>query len=260
MMEVTTELQNSLQTYGGSDSTNPSSTSSSKSLVYSQGSSWQKPIVDKVTVAPYTFNYSGEVGLFGCENIFVRLDCNILDAGGGVLIVNDYIAGDIKTTTATQENTFNSAIFNASVDVNPVNDFEPASVESDFINNLKSVVKIELINEKVGNIYENAWVDIRLYDRYRTEIAQGTADHVLPLRESYDDNAIGQSLYSDDLNTYTNSAKTTTLYIYATDSIYIGVHARNTKRLPYKFKVKVSNLTEPEILTDEERKLLASYI
>ena len=260
MMEVTTELQNSLQTYGGSDSTNPSSTSSSKSLVYSQGSSWQKPIVDKVTVAPYTFNYSGEVGLFGCENIFVRLDCKILDAGGGVLIVNDYIAGDIQTTVATQENTFNSAIFNASTDFSPVNDFEPASVESDFVNNLKSIVKIELVNEKAGNKYENAWVDIRLYDRYRTEIPQGTVDHSLPLRETYDDNNVGQALYSEDLNTYTKSAKTTTLYIYATDSIYIGVHARNTKRLPYKFKVKVSNLTEPDVLNDEERKLLANYI
>ena len=260
MMEVTTELQRSLQTYGGSDSTNPSSTSSSKSLVYSQGSSWQKPIVDKVTVAPYTFNYSGEVGLFGCENIFVRLDCKILDAGGGVLVVNDYIAGDIKTTAATQENTFNSAIFNATLDLNSVNNFEPAIVESDFINNLNSIVKIELVNEKVGNIYENAWVDIRLYDRYRTEIAQGTVDHLLPLRETYDDNAVGQSLYSEDLNTYTNSEKTTTLYIYATDSIYIGVHARNTKRLPYEFKVKVSNLTEPDVLNDEERKLLANYI
>ncbi len=260
MMEVTTELQNSLQTYGGSDSTNPNSTSSSKSLVYSQGSSWQKPIVDKVTVAPYTFNYSGEVGLFGCENIFVRLECNILDAGGGVLIINDFIAGDIETTAANTENTFNSAIFNATVEVQPVNEFEPADVESDFINNLKSVIKIELINEQIGNKYENAWVDIRLYDRYRTEIAQGTANHVLPLRESYDSNALGQSLYSEDLNTYTNSAKTSSLYIYASDSIYIGVHARNTKRLPYKFTVRVSNLTEPDVLNDEERKLLASYI
>lgn len=259
-MQVTTELQQNFQTYGGSDNTNPSGLSASKSLTYAEGSSWQKANIEKVSVCPFTFNFSGEVGLFGSENTFVRIDMNIIDAGGGVLVVNDYIAADVQTSTPITINTFESAIVNTSIDTQPFNEFEPADIEADFVNNLESIVKVELLNELAGNQYQNKWVDVCLYDKYRNEIGIGLASETIPERSAFENTSEGNSAYQTALTAYTQAPYTYTFYAFASDSFYVGVHARNTKRLPYKFQVKISNLTEVNELTDKERKLLASYI
>jgi hypothetical protein len=66
------------------------------------------------------------------------------------------------------------------------------------------MLSVELINNKTGNKYNDNWLDVVLYSSSK------------------------QALPSN------------TVYVKPQDTLYIGLHARNTRRLPYNIKVNIA--------------------
>ena len=188
--------------YGASDNTNPAYASSNKSLNYATGGSINSPQQDRVTIIPYTMNYSDTVGLFGKENHFVKVNVNIdpvaafkcfEEEGWECAIMTDK---DLSTV-----NTYVPAIMDTTKDLITVNTYDPARlVYNSLSTKPDAYVSVDLENLKTGNKYIDAWFDVRLYTKERQE-------------HPYDK-----------------------MYVRMNDFFYIGFHARNTRRLPYNVK------------------------
>ena len=225
-MDVTQQINKQMITSGGGSS-RPEYFSVNKSLDRSKGSnSLMNAETQRVTAIPYAANYKDNVGLFGAENIFIKVDLDVqnsTDFGeGGLIVIDGYfevtIGSDVDTLYYTQ------AFADYSKDLLPIeNDYLPAV----FTNELKYVqrplVKIDLNNIKTGNKYIDSWFDVRLYKPNREEHA-------------YD-----------------------IMYINPQSFFYIGFHARNTKRLPYNVRMTVAGELISEFdLTKEQKRFLAS--
>jgi len=80
-MNVTTEINNKIQSMGGSGSSNPTYLSSNKSLLFANGANnINTAPSQRVTAIPSQLNFSDSVGLFGAENTFVKVDLQIQSA------------------------------------------------------------------------------------------------------------------------------------------------------------------------------------
>ena len=89
-MNVTEQINRQMIGVGGG-SANPAYYSSNKSLNYAKGSnSLLNALTERVTAIPYTANYKDTVGLFGTENIFVKIQLEVQNTlqidGNGILI------------------------------------------------------------------------------------------------------------------------------------------------------------------------------
>jgi hypothetical protein len=188
--------------YGSSDNTNPAYASSNKSLNYATGGSIHSPQQDRVTIIPYTINYSDTVGLFGKENHFVKVNVNIdptvafacfEEPGWECAIITNQ---DLITI-----NTYVPALIDETKDLTQVNTYDPARILRNSLGKKSDAyVSVDLENLKTGNKYIDAWFDVRLYTKAREE-------------HPYDK-----------------------MYVRMNDFFYIGFHARNTRRLPYNVK------------------------
>ena len=216
--------------YGGGSS-NPRYYSSSKSLNYAKGSnSLNNASEEKVTAVPFVKSYVDSVGLFGAENIFIKIQLDIqnsLNVVNGILIdgivVNGYTNALLDDGIDDSDLYWDTAFTDYSRDLNTVNTYDPAEIsnELDFVPN--GVVKIDLENLKTGNKYIDAWFDVRLYT---------------PDRQPYE--------YE-------------TMYVPLKGFFYLGFHARNTKRLPYNVRMTVNGeLISSNTLSAKERKYLIS--
>ena len=76
-IDVTQRILNRHTVYGASDNTAPQYLAANRSLNYATGGSINSPEQDKVSIIPFTLNYSDTVGLFGKENHFVRINVRI---------------------------------------------------------------------------------------------------------------------------------------------------------------------------------------
>ena len=156
--------------YGSSDNTNPRGLSASKSLHYAKGPTIQRPIIERITIIPYTLHFQDSVGLFGAENCFVRFDLDLKDYSGGCLEEPGWHCA-IITRGDHPEPYYNQAVISFDVEVGPVDGYNPADLSTAIsLNVADSVVSVDLINNKTGNIYVDDWLDVRLYtkDRART--------------------------------------------------------------------------------------------
>lgn len=216
--------------YGGGSS-NPSYYSSSKSLNYAKSSnSLINAREERVTAVPLVKSYVDTVGLFGAENIFIKIQLDIqnsLNVVNGILVdgivVNGYTNALLDEGIDDSDLYWDTAFTDYSLDLNTVNTFAPAEIsnELDFVPN--GVVKIDLENLKTGNKYIDAWFDVRLYT---------------PDRQPYE--------YD-------------TMYVPLKGFFYLGFHARNTKRLPYNVRMTVNGeLISSNTLSANERKYLIS--
>ena len=105
--DVTQQILDSHLIYGSSDNTNPAYASSNRSLNYHEGGSIHRPQLDRVSVIPFSLNYSDAVGLHGKENHFVRVNVNIdnrfalscFEEPGWRCAAITGINGEISTTT-----------------------------------------------------------------------------------------------------------------------------------------------------------------
>ena len=225
-MDVTTEVNNLILATGGSGTTNPAYASSSRSLNYAKNrNNIHNAANEKVTAIPYQLNYTDSVGLFGAENIFIKVQLDIQSASSAFTNIttpeNDYMAVWTLAETGTV-NFYDTAVIDFTTDTGTINDFEPSTFNSDLSSFRDPYLRIDLSNLKTGNKYVDSWFDVRIYTANREE------------------------------------NESDTIYLGFNDYFYLGFHARNTRRLPYNVKLEIGNeYMEYLDLTDEQRKLTA---
>lgn len=223
-MSVTEELNASILRMGGSGSHLPANYASSKSLNFAKDSATiQNAKTEKITAIPRRIEYKDTLGLFGTENVFLKIDLNIISAASAFTNItapeNDYYAvWNFPETGST--NDYATGEFDFDVDTNTVNTYEPARISNDLSQFSKPYVSLKLNNLKTGNRFVDAHFDARLYTKNREEIG---GDEV---------------------------------YIAADDYLYLGFHARNTKRIPYNVRLDVGDeYMDYYDLTAAQRKL-----
>ena len=209
-MDVTQEILNNHLLYGASDNTAPGGLAASKSLNYAKGASIQKPVLERVTVVPRRLKYADTVGLFGAENVFVKVDLNILDTGNLCFEEPGWECLKITFQLSEVVNTYSSAVMDPEKDLNTVNTYEPAQIVNTLSRLNNPYIGVSLANLKTGNKYIDAWFDVRLYTKAREE-------------HPYDE-----------------------MYLPPNDYFYIGFHARNTRRLPYNVECFIGTGYKPK--------------
>ena len=209
----------------GGGSSQPGYISVNRSLNYAKGSnSLLNANQTNVTAIPFSANFKDTVGLFGAENIFIKVQLNIQNSTSlqdGIEIFS-YESASYNTSIDDSTLYWDTAVSNFALDLTEVNGFEPARIENealDFVPN--GLVKVDLSNLKTGNKYLDVWFDASLYT---------------PDRQPYEHD---------------------TMFVPLKGYFYIGFHARNTKRLPYNVSMTVgSKIYAENELTSEERKYL----
>ena len=217
-MNVTQEILRNTEIYGSSDYTAPHSLASAKVLNYAEGASIQKPVQEKVTVLPRLLKYADTVGLFGSENVFIKVDLKVIDTGR---LCFEEPGWDCLRMTFIDDpylNTYYTADMNAAIDLEIENTYEPAQIVNSLARIPNAYIGVSLTNLKTGNKYIDSWFDCRLYTKAREE-------------HPYDE-----------------------MYVPLNDFFYIGFHARNTKRLPYNVECligtgfKSKNDVDPKLI------------
>jgi hypothetical protein len=224
-MDVTTEINNKIQSMGGSGSSNLSYLSSNKSLLFAGGANnINSAPSQKVTAIPVLLNFSDSVGLFGSENRFIKIDLNIQSSTNVFANVefpeNTYFP--VWTFGETDLiNDFYTAKFDYLLDPATVNTYLPALVSGGLSEYSRPMVSIDLTNLKTGNKFIDAWFDVTLYGKDKQPVD-------------------GDYLYTDIISYF-----------------YIGFHARNTRRLAYNVDLKVGiEFLEYSSMTEAQRKLI----
>ena len=226
-MDVTKSINRSIEQMGGSGSTNPTNFAATKSLNYAKGrNSITNAAVETVTAIPYTLKYKDAVGLFGAENVFVKIQLNIQSQATAFTNIENSENSYFPVWTFPESGTTNfydTGEFDFTADPATVNDFQPSIITNNLSDYTDPHVKIDLTNLKTGNKYIDNWLDVRIYTADRLEYA-------------YD-----------------------TIYLPIKGCFYIGFHARNTRRLPYNVEVRIGNeYIEVYDLTSDQRRLTAS--
>ena len=223
-MNVTTEINNKRNSMGGSGSSRQAYLAANKSLnLSSAGNNINNASPKLVTAIPVILKSSDSVGLFGPENKFIKLDLNILSSSSSLDSEeneeNDYFPATQNGDIPLGNDYFTSKM-DFLKDLTSVNLYNPATATGALSDYERPVISIELENIGTGNRFVDNWLDIRLYS---------------PNREPID----GNKLYTD-----------------ITSDVYIGLHARNTKRLPYNIEIKVGiEYLEYSFMTKEQREL-----
>ena len=226
-MNVTQQVVNIEQSYGGAPKANPEYYSTNRTLDYAKSSnSLLNARSENITSVPTTFAYKDSVGLFGAENVFIKVALDIQSSKAFYQDVpstleNDYYSIYVNTKDPDIDFYYDPVLMDFSKEFVTTNDFEPASINNNLDDIRSPVVSVIVNNLKTGNKFVDAWFDVRLYTKDRIEHA-------------YD-----------------------TLYIDPTSYFYIGFHARNTRRLPYNVSMTVgdSYIAESD-LTSEQRRYL----
>ena len=209
---------------GGSGSHLPANYASSKTLNFAKDSATiQNARAEPVTAIPRRIDYSDTVGLFGAENVFVKVDLAIQSSSSAFANIevpeNDYFPVWTFPETDTI-NTYETALFDFTLDKTIVNTYEPARISNDLSQFKKPYINVKLQNLKTGNKYIDAYFDVRMYTKDRQEFP-------------YDE-----------------------MFIGINDYFYLGFHARNTKRLPYNVRLDIGELyLEYYDLSPAQRKL-----
>ena len=198
-MDVTREILKNNIIYGASDYTAPSSLVGSKSLNYADGPTIQRPVYREISVVPFTFNFKSDVGLFGVENYFTKIQLKIL--GDTVFACYEEPGWECaKISRRNPEETYWSL---AEVDYGypcvELNTYQCPAVQENTlpVSNSDAYLSVDIINNKTGNKHNDNWIDTRLYSKSREE-------------HDYE-----------------------RMWVRPKDFFYLGIHARNTRRLPF---------------------------
>ena len=80
-MNVTEETNSSILLMGGSGSSLPANYASSKSLNFAKDSATiQNAKTERVTAIPRLIDFKDTVGLFGTENVFLKIDLEVVSS------------------------------------------------------------------------------------------------------------------------------------------------------------------------------------
>lgn len=226
-MDVTSSINQIQNTYGGVSNSIANALSSSKALNFAEGGSIQKAVkTGTITQLPFIFKFKGTVGLFGSENQFFEISTDIIDYTPLNESVRDgYLQAVISPSTALDPY-YDDAIIDENGDPDPsFNQYLRASISNELSDIKKPVFSLSLVNRGTGNKYEDAWLDTRIYSKYREE------------------HPYNQMFFRDK------------------DKFYIGFHAKNTRRLSYDVQLVLGleYMSEYE-LSEQQRKLLTKQI
>ncbi len=252
-VDVTEQIRQYNNLYGGSSNTQQGGLAASKSLNYADAPTIQRAQRVSTTVYPFTFKLVGSVGLFGAENYYLRVEVNLItplnpefeeDGWQPAVItfgenptVNTYEPSEIDYDSdppppdprpdaqniPNQEASINCCSYISGGPVDPVlNCYYGAIITNVRPNYFDPWVSIDLNDIGVNNIYIDTWLETTLYTRERKQWG-------------YDK-----------------------MYIRPKDFFYVGIHARNTRQLPYNVDVTVGS----ELLQGSEikQKELIAYI
>ena len=205
-MDVTNEIQKNHIIYGASDYTASHRHASGRSLNYAAGPSITRPALQNVTISPYTIQMDSSVGLFGAENYFLKVSLDILNIAPGACYEEEFwICGFIDGTDQPPDGTYEPGLV-TDVEVPEDNTYIQAEVKRDelpFVTGADGFISVDLKNLKTGNMYNDDWLDVRLYTQDREE-------------HPYDK-----------------------MYLRSNGFFYIGIHARNTRRLPFNVECAI---------------------
>jgi hypothetical protein len=251
-VDVTDQIQQYHMLYGGSDNTQQGGLAASKSLNYANAPTMQQAQPVFTSVFPYTFKLTGQIGLFGTENYYLRVDVDLLTPLDDEQELDGYLPARFTFSTDITINTYEPAqidydqdppppnpapgaqavpeqqadrhccVFIGGVPSEPIfNCYYGVLISSGLPNFWDPVVSVDLNNIGVNNIYIDTWLDTMLYTRER-------------------------KMWGYDK-----------MYVRPKDHFYVGLHARNTRHLPYNVNVTVG--TE-YIQSDEvaDKKLIAT--
>ena len=213
---------------GGSGSSRPEYLSPSKTLDFAKGSnSLTNASSTRITAIPQVINYKDTVGLFGAENVFIKIDLDVLNAvsvyTGGGTVVNTYYPFIADFDNPDTDLFWEPAIMDFNLDRFTINDYEPARIDAKLDTIAQPLISVNVQNLKTGNKYIDSWFDVRIYTKDRQEYA-------------YD-----------------------FMYIPPDSFFYVGFHARNTKRLPYNVSMAVgAQFVSSFDLTPEQRRFIVS--
>jgi len=243
-VDVTDQIRQYHQLYGGSDNTQAGGLAASKALNYAPAPTLQQAQRVSTTVYPFKFKLVGQVGLMGAENYYVRVDLNLITPLNAEFEENGWKSAHIEYGSPTTINTYESEVINFKQDPPPpeppeegvcVSYMDPKTPGSFIFNCYFSalftnpipkfanpLVSVDLNNIGVGNIYIDNWLDTMLYTR-------------------------DKKMWGYDK-----------MYVHPKDHFYIGIHARNTRQLPYNVEVTIgTEFKESEQIVAE--KDLISY-
>lgn len=220
-MDVTKAINQIHNQYGGGGNSIASTLSANRSLNFAEGASIQKPVVTgTITRLPFTLKFKGTVGSFGADNQFFEINTSIQDYGREEVYEDGWAVALVSEYTDTDPY-YVPGLVNQRNDNEIVNTYYPGIITDNLFGITKPVFTLEMKNKGTGNMYEDAWLDVRLYTKAKEE-------------HPYD----GMILQADD-------------------KLYVGFHARNTRRLSYDVEIVIGeSFTNEYRLTAEQRQLM----
>ena len=195
-LDVTEQIQRIHEIYGSSDNTQQGGLAASKSLNYAQAPTMQRALPITTTVIPFTFHFVNQVGLFGAENMYVKVHMDIQSAPINEPVVNDYYPALLHYESQPVDNTYVEAVVDTQNYIT-INTYQQAIITDAFPDFPNPKVKVEVKNLKTGNIYIDTWLDVMIYKK-------------------------DGEMWPFDI-----------IYLNPKDEFYIGFHARNTRHLPF---------------------------
>ena len=198
-MDVTQEIQQNRIIYGASDYTAPSGLAASKSLNYAEGPTITRPVNREISIIPYTVNYQSEVGLFGAENYFTKINVEV----DKTIVSACFSEAGWECTYISEADTpemyWDVGMIDYQAPCETENTYKCPRISEETLPDVgvDAYISVSLINKKTGNKYIDDWVDVRLYTKAREE------------------------------HPYNK------MYVRLKDFFYVGIHARNTRRLPF---------------------------
>lgn len=225
-MDITQQIQKTNTIYGASDYTAPYGLAASKSLNYAAGPSITRPEVQSCISTPHVFKFESSVGLFGAENYFSLIKLRI--KGDAVLACYSEKGWECARILPldTEEPYWDKAIVDYTAFCETTNTYECAEILSDSLPYIKGkkLISVDLINKKTGNIYNDDWLDVRLYTSEREE-------------HPFD-----------------------RMWVGLNDMFYVGIHARNTKRLPFDVSCIVGLEISDEGSIENKQEIAKRYL
>tara|TARA_Y100000817_G_scaffold92468_1_gene72027 strand:- start:1021 stop:1899 length:879 start_codon:yes stop_codon:yes gene_type:complete len=220
-MDVTDQIRRyANEIYGGSDSTQQSGLAASKSLQFSKAATMQRAQRLSVRAIPFTFQFVGQVGLFGAENAYVEIDLDIDKTLEDEYEEPGWNPAKLTFGDYPPIDTYMQADIQYDKDLYTINTYEPALITNavpSLLDNPK--VSIRLDDVGTGNIYIDTWLETMLYKR-------------------------NKEMWGYDK-----------MYVSPTERFFVGLHARNTRRLDYNVTVTIgeeflpySAITEKELV------------
>ena len=229
-IDVTEQIRLYHDLYGGSDNTGGSSLAASKSLNYASAPTMQRSQLVQTFIFPFTYTLVGQVGLFGAENYYLRVDLDLIEPLDPEFEETGWVPAEIDYSAEQEFNTYEPEYIDFDADPPPppntqsLNDqnrctpYQTSSaplaptlfncyMAAEFSNPVPNfwdpLVSVELEDVGTGNIYIDNWLEPMLYTRERKMWGYNK------------------------------------MYLRPKDHFYVGVHARNTRQLPYNIKVKI---------------------